>query len=209
MLFRVRRLQAGDKVLIHAAAGGVGTAVLQLCQTVEDVTVFGTASREKHDYLKQQGCHHPIDHSGDDYVAAVRQLAPRGLDLVCDARGAADWSHGYSLLAPAGMLICFGLANAQLPGKRSLLHVGGQLFKVPRFSPLKLMSDNRSVAGVDLGSMWEHPYLLNEGLEQVVALFVAGKLRPHIHQVFSFDDAADAHRALEGGHSVGKILLVP
>jgi NADPH:quinone reductase-like Zn-dependent oxidoreductase len=107
------------------------------------------------------------------------------------------------------MLICFGLANAQLPGKRSLLHVGGQLFKVPRFSPLKLMSDNRSVAGVDLGSMWEHPYLLNEGLEQVVALFVAGKLRPHIHQVFSFDDAADAHSALEGGHSVGKILLVP
>ena len=69
MLFRVAGVRPGERVLVHMAAGGVGTAVLQLCRTVEDVEVFGTASAAKHDVLKAEGCAHPIDYHATDYAA--------------------------------------------------------------------------------------------------------------------------------------------
>jgi NADPH:quinone reductase-like Zn-dependent oxidoreductase len=210
MLFRVRRIQPGDRVLIHAAAGGVGTAALQLCRTVEGVTTFGTASGRKHDYVRAQGCDHPIDYRREDYVAAVRRLTDgEGVDLVCDALGGPDWKKGYSLLRPAGMLVCFGLANAQTPGRRSLLRVVAQVARAPRFFPLTLMGDNRAVAGVDLGSLWDQHAQIREGLEQIVSLWRDGAVRPHVDEVFPFDRAADAHRHLEQGKNLGKVVLVP
>ncbi|MBX3272297.1 MAG: zinc-binding dehydrogenase [Sandaracinaceae bacterium] len=210
MLFRVRRLAPGDHVLIHAAAGGVGTAVLQLCQTVEDVTTYGTASARKHDYVRSQGCDHPIDYRSTDYVAAVRELTGgAGLDLVCDARGGADWKKGYSLLKPGGMLICFGLANASQAGSRSLIRVAGQLLATPRYSPIALMGDNRAVAGVNLGAMWEHRAHIQDGLQRIVAYWEAGQARPHIDSTFPFEQAGEAHGRLEHAENVGKVLLVP
>ena len=210
MLFRVRRLAPGDHVLIHAAAGGVGTAVLQLCQTVEDVTTYGTASARKHDYVRSQGCDHPIDYRATDYVAKVRELTDgAGLDLVCDARGGADWKKGYSLLKPGGMLICFGLANASQAGSRSLIRVAGQLLATPRYSPMALMGDNRAVAGVNLGAMWEHHAHIQDGLQRVVAYWEAGQARPHIDSTFPFEQAGEAHGRLEHAENVGKVLLIP
>ncbi|HJL15359.1 MAG TPA: medium chain dehydrogenase/reductase family protein [Sandaracinaceae bacterium LLY-WYZ-13_1] len=210
MLFRVRRLQPGDRALIHAAAGGVGTAALQLCRTVEDVTTFGTASAAKHDYVREQGCDHPIDYRSEDYVEAVRRLTDgEGVDLVCDALGGADWKKGYSLLRPAGMLVCFGLANAQKPGRVSWLRVVGQVVRIPRFNPLSMMGDNRAVAGVDLGSLWEQRAQIHDGLEQIVRHWRAGEARPHVDEVFDFAHAADAHRHLEERRNRGKVVLVP
>jgi NADPH:quinone reductase-like Zn-dependent oxidoreductase len=210
MLFRVRRIQPGDRVLIHAAAGGVGTAVLQLCKTVADVTTFGTASAKKHDYVREQGCHHPIDYRSTDYVEAVRALTGgEGVDLVCDALGAKDWKKGYSILRPAGMLICFGLANAQKPGTRNLFWLLWQVLQIPRFNPLVMMGENRVVAGVDLGSMWEHQALISDGLERLVGFWERGEARPHIDGVFPFDRVAEAHGRLEQGKNLGKVVLVP
>ena len=64
----------GERVLVHMAAGGVGLAVLQLCRTVDDLEVFGTASAAKHDVLRAEGCAHPIDYHTTDYAAEVRRL---------------------------------------------------------------------------------------------------------------------------------------
>jgi len=211
MLFAVRRIGPGDKILIHAAAGGVGTAALQLCQTVEDVTTFGTASASKHDHVRAQGCDHPIDYRSVDYREAVREITggEAELDLVCDALGGADWKKGYSLLRPGGMLICFGFANASKPGKRSLFKVVGQFIHVPRFHPITMMGDNRAVAGVNLGSMWEHHDHIQQGLQQVVGYWESGAARPHIDSTFPFAQAAEAHGRLEHGKNVGKVILVP
>lgn len=210
MLFRVRRIQPGDRVLIHAAAGGVGTAALQLCRSVGDVTTFGTASASKHDHLRQQGCDHPIDYRSADYAAAVREITGgEGLDLVCDALGGSDWKKGYALLRPGGMLVCFGLANAAKPGRRSLARVISQVLRIPWFHPLTLMGDNRAVAGVDLGSLWDQREAIRRGLQEIVDLWTAGKVRPHIDEVFPFHRAADAFSHLEHGHNVGKVVLVP
>src|SRR5580704_13960244 len=99
MLFRVAGVRPGERVLVHMAAGGVGTAVLQLCRTVEDLEVFGTASAAKHDVLKAQGCAHPIDYHATDYAAEVRRLTGgEGVDIVLDPLGGNDWRKGLKLL---------------------------------------------------------------------------------------------------------------
>jgi len=210
MIHVIRRVRAGDKVLVHAAAGGVGTAVLQMCRAIDGVTTFGTASAAKHDYVRSQGCDHPIDYRSTDYVKAVRELTGGdGVDLVCDALGGADWKKGYSILRPGGILVCFGLANAQRPGKVSWLRVVLEVLRIPRFNPLKMMGENRGVSGVDLGNMWPHEKLIEDGLARLVTMYEEGIVKPHVDSIYPFEKAAEAHAHLEGGRSMGKILLRP
>lgn len=210
MLFRVARLRGGEHVLVHMAAGGVGTAALQLCRTLPGVVTYGTASAGKHDAIRAQGCDHPIDYRSQDYVKEVRRLTGgRGVDLVLDALGGPDWKKGYSLLAPAGMLIAFGLANANTGGKRRILHVISQIVRVPRFSPLALMDRNRAVAGVNLGHLFGEAEMLRGALDALMELYRAGKIDPVVGATFPFSRAADAHAELEYGKNVGKVVLTP
>lgn len=210
MIHVIRRVRAGDKVLVHAAAGGVGTAVLQMCRAIDGVTTFGTASAAKHEYVRSQGCDHPIDYRSADYVKAVRELTGGdGVDLVCDALGGADWKKGYSILRPGGILVCFGLANAQRPGKASWLRVILEVLRIPRFNPLKMMGENRGVSGVDLGNMWPHEKLIEDGLARLVTMYEEGIVKPHVDSIYPFEKAAEAHAHLEGGRNKGKILLRP
>lgn len=210
MLFRVAELRPGMSVLVHMAAGGVGLAALQLCRTVPDVVTFGTASGSKHDVIRQHGCDHPIDYRTTDYAESVRKLTGgKGVDLVLDALGGADWKKGYDLLRPGGMLVAFGFANMATGEKRNLFHVVGQLFTIPRFSPMKLMDDNRGVAGVNVGHLWNEIDMLTGQLERLVRLYKAGSIRPVIDRVFPFAEAAEAHRRIQERKNVGKVVLVP
>lgn len=210
MVHVIRRVAPGDKVLVHAAAGGVGTMVLQMCRAIGGVTTFGTASASKHDYVRSQGCTHPIDYRSADYVEVVRELTKGdGVDLVCDALGGADWKKGYSLLRPGGILICFGLANAQRAGKANWGRVILTVARIPRFNPFKMMKDNRGVAGVDLGQMWAYRDLIQDGLARLVRMYEEGIIAPNVDAVYPFERAAEAHAHLEGGKNRGKIILVP
>ena len=210
MLFVVRRIKPGDRVLVHMAAGGVGTAVLQLCRTVDSVTTIGTASAKKHEYARRNGCDHVIDYHSVDYVREVRRLTNgKGVDLVLDALGGPDWKKGYSLLAPGGLLIAFGLANAFGPGKRNLLHAATQVLKQPLFHCMKLMNENRAVAGVNMGHLWEQLELLTGQADALLALYRGGRIKPHVCGVYPFSRAGEAHRELEHGRNLGKIVLVP
>ena len=113
LLFRVAVVRPGERVLVHMAAGGVGLAVLQLCRTVENLEIFGTASAAKHDVLRAEGCAHPIDYHATDYAAEVRRLTGgEGVDIVLDPLGGPDWRKGLKLLRPGGRLVAFGFANA-------------------------------------------------------------------------------------------------
>lgn len=210
MLFVVRRIQAGDTVFLHMAAGGVGTAVLQLCRTVPGVTTIGTASKQKHEFARSQGCDHLIDYRSQDYVQEVKRLTGgRGADVVLDALGGPDWKKGYSLLAPAGLLVAFGVANAARPGKRRLLHAAGQVLRSPLFNCMTLMGENRGVAGVNMGHLWDDVDLVTREAETLVALYAAAKIKPHIGGVYPFAHAAEAHQELEQGRNIGKIVLTP
>ncbi|HVP67239.1 MAG TPA: medium chain dehydrogenase/reductase family protein [Anaeromyxobacteraceae bacterium] len=210
VLFRLGNLRPGQSLLVHMAAGGVGTAALQLARTVPGVTVFGTASAAKHGFLRDSGCDHPIDYRAADYAEEVRRLTSgRGVDLVIDPLGGADWKKGYRLLRPAGLLVACGFANLAGGERRSWLRALRQILQVPRFSPLRLMTENRGVAGVYLGALWAEAALMTEELHAVLALYRQGSVRPRVDSVFPFERAADAHRRIQERKNVGKVVLVP
>ena len=210
MIFRVARVRSGDHVLVHMAAGGVGTAALQLLSTIEGVTTYGTASAGKHEYVRSHGCDHPIDYRNADYAEEVRKLSGgRGMDAIFDALGGRDWKKGYDLLNEAGVLVAFGMANVQTGGKRNLFHVLKQLWDVPKFSPMDMMSDNRGVAGVNLGHLWHRIDMLAEELEDITRLHEAVKVTPYIDGVYPFSESTEAFGRLEWGKNQGKVILVP
>ena len=207
-LFGVGTLRPGRSVLVHMAAGGVGTAALQLARTVPGVTVLGTASAAKHEALRAEGCDHPIDPRATDWEAEVRRLTGgRGVDLVLDPLG--EWRKGYRLLAPSGLLVAYGFANLATGERRNLARVLPRLLAVPRFSPLALMDDNRGVAGLNLGRLWGEVDRLREGLLGLVDLWRRGAVRPRVDSAIPFARAGDAHRRLQGRGNVGKVVLVP
>ena len=210
MLFNVFRVRAGDHVLIHQAAGGVGTAASQLCRSVGGVVAYGTASQSKHDYVRENGCDHPIDYHSVDYVREVRRLTDgHGVDLVLDALGGGDWKKGYSLLRPGGLLVLFGWANMAKQGKRRMTHVLGQLAHVPFWTPKSLMNENRGVAGVNMGHLWDERELTHGAFTALLTLYEQGLIKPHVDRSFPLEQAAEAHGYIEAGQNVGKVLLTP
>lgn len=208
MLFYVAPLRPGMRVLIHMAAGGVGQAVIQLCRTVPDVEIFGTASKAKHEWLKAQGVHHCLDSRTEDYAEKVLALtAGKGVHRVLDPLGGTDWSKGYRLLCPAGHLVCFGWANMIKGERRSLVRVASEFVRLPRFSPMNLMDNNRSVSGVNMGHLWGEQALVAEHFDRLMELAEARRVKPHVDRVFALEDAASAHAYVQSRQSIGKVLL--
>ena len=208
MMLFTGSLRPKSSVLIHSAAGGVGLAAIDLAKT-QGCTIFGTASPGKHDFLRARGVHHPIDSSGD-YVAAVRAIVgDRGLDLVLDPVGGRSWTEGYELLGACGRLVAFGLSAASSGKKRSLLHAGAQILKIKKYSPMKLMDDNKTVTGVNMGHLFDRLDLLRPQGEDLLRMFEAGTVKPYVDRTFRFDEAAAAHNYIHDRKAKGKVLLVP
>jgi NADPH:quinone reductase-like Zn-dependent oxidoreductase len=210
MLFRVAHTQPGERILVHMAAGGVGTAALQLCRTIGELDVYGTASAAKHETIREQGCAHPIDYRNVDYAAEIRRLtAGEGVDVILDPLGGRDWGKALKLLRPGGRLIAFGFANLAKGERRSPVRIASQVTGIPLMTPLQLMNHNRTVSGVNIGRMWDQAALLRAELQAVLALWKAGSVRPHIDRSYPFTEAAQAHRRLLRHQNIGKVLLVP
>jgi NADPH:quinone reductase-like Zn-dependent oxidoreductase len=208
MMLFTGNLRPRSKVLIHSAAGGVGLAAIELAKT-RDCEIFGIASKSKHAFLTERGCQHPIDNDAD-YVAEIRALTEgRGVDLVLDPVGGKSWTEGYELLAPAGRLVAFGLSAAASGKKRSLLHAIGQVVQVKKWSPMKLMDDNKAVQGVNMGHLFGELGMLVEQFAALIAMYDAGQIRPHVDRTFKFSEAAAAHHYIHDRKAKGKVLLVP
>jgi len=207
MLFFSANLRAGDSVLVQMAAGGVGTAVLQLCRTVPDVTTFGTASARKHQALRDNGCTYPIDYHAVDYQAEVRRLTEgRGVDVVLDPLGGRDTRKGYNLLRAGGRIVTYGFANLQ--GRRfNPLRILGQLARVPRFSALRLMDENRGVVGVNIGHLFGRADLLLDEMRALLVLFEQRKIAPVIDCVLPLERAAEGYERIASGQNVGKVVI--
>jgi len=210
MLFRVANLQPGERVLVHMAAGGVGTAVLQLCRTVPGVEVFGTASAAKHEMLRAEGCAHPIDYRTVDYAERVRALTGgEGVDVVLDPLGGPDWRKGLKLLRPCGRLVAYGFASLTSGERRRPLHVAAKAAGIPLLTPLQLMNSNRTVSGVNFGRLWGQIPMIRGEFSEVIALWAAGRIQPRVDRTYPFSEAAAAHRRLLERQNTGKVVLTP
>ena len=193
------RLHPGDHVLVQAAAGGVGTVLVQLAKR-RGCVVYGTAgSDDKLAYLRQLGVDHPINYRREDFADAVRQLrGAAGLDVVFDSLGGSAVRKGLGLLAAGGRIVCFGAAER---GAGAL-----QLLRDARFAasfgfihPIPLLINSKSLLGVNMLRLSdERPEVLQRVLRGVGELVLKGDVRPTIGGRFHASQIAEAHDFLGG-----------
>jgi NADPH:quinone reductase-like Zn-dependent oxidoreductase len=206
MLVRVAAARRGETILVHSAAGGVGLAVAELSRLL-GFRVLGLASPGKHAILKEYGVE-PLDSRDPRWFDAVRKGAPHGVDIVLDAVGGDSWRLGYRLLAPGGRLVCYGASALSEGLRRNVWKVVWRVLRFPRFGPLSLMSDNRSVAGVNLGHLWNDQVLLAPQVEALLGYAREGRLTPRVDRAFPLGEAAAAHRYIHERRNIGKVVLL-
>ncbi|KAM6163359.1 synaptic vesicle membrane protein VAT-1 homolog [Rhynchocyon petersi] len=209
VLFDFGNLRPGHSVLVHMAAGGVGIAALQLCRTVENVTVFGTASASKHEVLKENGVTHPIDYHTSDYVNEIKKISPKGVDIVMDPLGGSDTAKAYNLLKPMGKVITYGMANMLTGPKRNLVAMARTWWNQFSVTALQLLQANRAVCGFHLGYLEGEVELVSSVVARLLALYNQGRIKPHIDSVWPFEKVADAMKQMQEKRNIGKVLLVP
>ncbi|XP_073698032.1 synaptic vesicle membrane protein VAT-1 homolog [Garra rufa] len=212
MLFDFGHLRPNQSVLIHMAAGGVGIAATQLCKTVNDVTVFGTASASKHEVISQGGVTHAIDYRTRDYVEEVRKISPKGLDIVLDPLGGSDTHKGYNLLKPMGKLVSYGECPNMLAGqKKNLFAVAKTWYQQFSVHTLSLIQGNRSVCGFHLGYLDSELDILTTADGQSSCSLCRSSSAPSPTLSLSLSPSpaqvGDAMRRMQERNNIGKIIL--
>jgi NADPH:quinone reductase-like Zn-dependent oxidoreductase len=201
---------AGDQVLIHAAAGGVGQAVIQLCRPL-GARLLGSASPAKHERLRAMGLDYVFDSRQPQFAAAVRAASRGGVDVALEPRHGRWIMESYRSLARCGRLVLFGFAQAAQGSRSGTLSALRTLAGVPwlQLNPIRLMNDNTSVGGVNLGRMWDQGHRTGAWMQALLDMMAEGAIDPVIDGVYGFADAGEAHARLEGRGSFGKIVLTP
>jgi NADPH:quinone reductase-like Zn-dependent oxidoreductase len=209
MLIHLGNVHRGERVLVHAAAGGVGQAALQLCRW-RGAEVIGTASASKHARLQELGVAHCIDYNREDFEVAVRRITGgRGVDIAIDAVGGESFAKSYRSLASLGRLFMFGASTVAPGKKRSLVAALAGLMRMPKFKPVPLMNENRGVFGVNMGHLWDRGPELAAMMREIVDLCAAGTLAPVVDRAFPFAAAGAAHEYIQERKNFGKVLLTP
>ena len=187
------QLERADRCLIHAAAGGVGRILVQIAKII-GAEVFATVgSNAKIDIAKSAGADHVINYNTHDFVEAISDLAgPRPLSVVYDGVGASTLARGLDLLKPRGLMVSYGNASGPPPPLDILaLSRGGSLY-ITRPSLANYITDSSN---------------LHQRARTLFEWISAGRLDIRIGARFSLNEAADAHRAIEGRGVSGKVLL--
>jgi NADPH:quinone reductase len=202
MLHRVAQLTAGRRLLVHSAAGGVGTAVLQLGKAV-GLVMFGTASKPKHNLLTTLGAV-PIDYRSENFVERIHQLAPEGLDCVLDPIGGKNWWRSYSCLRRGGSLVCFG-AQAAITGGKAAAGLG-----FASLALTKLLPDGKTASWYNVKTLRDlHPDWFHADLAQLFNLLLARQIQPVIAAKLPLREARRANEMLESSQVSGKLVLLP
>lgn len=197
-------LRRGERVLIHAAAGGVGTAAIQFAKAA-GAEVHGTASPAKHDKLAEFGVDRAIDYRRDGWW---RDVGP--YDLILDALGGTSLRRSYRLLRPGGRLVGYGVSSLQEGEKRSLRRAAPQVLSMLRgFNLMDQLSDSKAVIGLNMLRLWDDRGTLEPWIAPLTQALQDGIVAPIVHAAVPFDDAASAHRILAARENIGKVVLVP
>ena len=206
-------LKPAERVLIHAAAGGVGIAATQVAKGI-GAEIFGTASASKHQAIREQGVEHPIDYRTHDFASeGMRITGGEGMDVIIDALGPASFRKDYRILREGGRLIMFGLADVQTGERRDIPAVlrnlvAMPLATIPWWKSLSVMNENKGVFGLNMLKWWDR-----EGLDRVLPPLAErldqGAYSPVVTEAFPFERAADAHRFIAERRNVGKVVLTP
>lgn len=202
------RLHEGDRVLVHAAAGGVGSLLVQLAAR-RGCEVFATAStEEKLSLARSLGASHTINYVESAFDESIRSIVGEdGIDVAFDSVGGTNAARSFSLLGHGGRLVCYGAAE-QAGARKSALRTLKMAMGFPFTHPVRLLLASQGVIGVNLLRIADsRPRVLERALDEVVALASAGELRVHVGGRFPVERLADAHALLSGRGSMGKISV--
>ena len=208
-------LKSGERVLIHAAGGGVGISATQIAKGI-GAEIFGTASGSKHDAIRGQGVDHAIDYRTMDFEDEIRRITDgEGVDVIMDALGPTSFQKDYRLLRQGGRLIMYGASELQTgSGKRNLVGALRSVVRMPVatmpwWKSIGVINQNKGVFGLNMLSWWDREGNLDRLTEPLLDAFGKGDLRPVVAEAFSFDRAPDGHRFIEERRNVGKVVLTP
>ena len=188
-------VKTGDTILIHAAAGGVGSIVCQWAKHL-GATVIGTVGSEKKaEIAKANGCDHPIVYSEEDFAARTREITDgAGVDVVYDSVGQATFMQSLDCLRPMGMMVSFGQSSGPVPPvDLGVLAARGSLF-LTRPSLMAYTADRKD---------------LLENAEDLFAVVANGAVRIEVNQTYPLAEAARAHQDLEARKTTGSTVLIP
>lgn len=206
-LFKVAKVAAGETILVHSAAGGVGTALLQQA-AVAGVRAVGVVGSEKKAGVAREFGADAVVVRGPRLWEDLDRAAPEGFDAVFDANGVTTLKPGFARLKPGGRLVVYGFAEIMPRGGRPFLpRLAWNWLRVPRFSPLDMTARNRAVMGFNVIFLTGDAALAKEGFDAIAGWAREGRLRRPPVTEFPVEDAAGAHRALESGTTVGKLVL--
>jgi NADPH:quinone reductase-like Zn-dependent oxidoreductase len=207
-------LRKGDRVLIHAAAGGVGISATQVAKS-HGAEVFGTASSSKHEAIRAQGVDHPIDYRNSDFAEEVRRITGGdGVDLVIDAQGPKSFRKDYRLLRQGGRMVMYGLSEASTGSGRSIPKLLESLARMPLatmpwWKSLQMMSENKAVAGLNMLAWQDRDGDIRRLIEPMLSGLESGELDPVVAEAFPFERAGEAHTFIAERRNIGKVVLVP
>ncbi|HEX8068062.1 MAG TPA: zinc-binding dehydrogenase [Thermoleophilaceae bacterium] len=189
-------LREGETVVVHAAAGGVGTLAVQLAKRFGAGRVIGVASSpEKRELAERLGADATVDSAADDLTAALREAnGGRRVDVVLEMVGGRTFEQSFEALAPFGRLVHYGQAARE---------------GAPEVDPGRLMGTSRGVIGFWLAHMIRMPPLMTEAMTGMLEAVVAGELEPVVGATYPLDEARRAHEDLRGRGTTGKLVLVP
>ena len=203
MLVHLGNFKPGDTILVHHAAGGVGTATAQLAKALDAGAVYGTASTNKADFVQAHGMIHIP--RGEDFVKRVKDEIG-GVHHALDPVGGKHVMQSYRALRNGGRLYVFGASSAVKGPKRSMWTALKMWRSMPQFDPLKMMNSNKSVFGVHMGQ-WKDENVIREQMVSLRKMLEQGLIDPVIDSVYRFEDVADAQKHIHDRGNRGKVLL--
>jgi NADPH:quinone reductase-like Zn-dependent oxidoreductase len=208
-LHHVGHVRESDRVLIHSAAGGVGIALLHLLKMNGNMSVGVVGHSDKVDVAKEAGSTFVIDKGTQDLWQKAEELSPEGYDIILDANGASTLKGSYDHLAPAGRLLIYGFASMfSHSGRKNILKLLWYYLKTPRFNPFDLTGANKTISGFNLIYLFDKVNLFRDIMQTLLSYDTEGQLPLAPITTFPFEDVVSAHKAIESGRSVGKLVLV-
>jgi NADPH:quinone reductase-like Zn-dependent oxidoreductase len=201
----------GARVLVHSAAGGVGGCLVQLAKVAGCEVTAVVGASHKIDTARAHGADHVIDKSMQDLWHEAERHAPQGFDVVLDANGVATLGDSYRHLRRAGKLVVYGF-HTMIPrrgGRPNWLKLGIDYLRTPRFNPIEMTTESRSVLAFNLSYLFDRLDILGEGMGHLLGLLEAGKISPPPVRTYRLADVQQAHRDIESGQTVGKLILIP
>ncbi len=208
-LYHVGHLRREDTVLVHSAAGGVGTALLHLLKISGNRSVGVVGRSEKAPITKEAGATFIIDKSSHDLWAKAEEFSPEGYDLILDANGASTLKGSYLHLKPTGRLLIYGFASMfSHSGRKNYPKLLWYYLRTPRFNPFELTGANKTISGFNLIYLFDKVTLFRSIMDTLLRWESEGQLPPMPITSFPFEDVVRAHKTIESGKSVGKLVLV-